>query len=79
MFLILKPKYAEDLTLYLSDQKIKTDKINQRKDSATLQVWTNRHLEHNTKNNTSLHTSSTAKKNTDTMIPPGRQLPATSN
>ncbi len=41
-FLILKPKYVEDLTLDLSGKK--TDKNNQRKDSATQQLLTNRHL-----------------------------------
>jgi hypothetical protein len=43
IFLILKPKYAEDLTLDLSNKK-NTDKNNQRKDNATQQVLTNRHL-----------------------------------
>jgi hypothetical protein len=50
IFLILKPKYVEDLTFYLSE-KNKTDENNQRKDSATQQVLTNRHFMHNTTNN----------------------------
>jgi hypothetical protein len=56
---------------------MKTNEIDQRKDSATQQVLTNRHFMHNTTNKT--YTSSTPKKNTDTMIPPGRRLPVTSN
>jgi hypothetical protein len=52
IFLILKPKYVEDLTLYLSDLKKKINENNQWKDSATQQVLTNRHYVHNATNNT---------------------------
>jgi len=51
IFLIPKPKYVEDLTLQLSEKEKKTDENNQRKDSATQQVFTNRHFVHNTTNN----------------------------
>jgi len=53
IFLILKIKYVEDLTLYKKKKKKKkTDKNNQQKDSATQQVLAYRHFEHNTTNNT---------------------------
>ena len=57
--------------------KIKTDEIYQRNDSATQQILTNRHFVHN-KQHIYTHKQHPTK-NTDTMIPPSRRLPATSN
>ena len=67
VFFMFKPKYVEDLTVQLYNKK--QSKVANGKTCRTVD---RRHTQHTTNNKQ-------YSKNTDTMIPPGHQLPATSN